>query len=318
VKAGEEFADRYALQELLGSGGTGTVWRAHDTVLERDVAIKVLRVGGSDEEAQRARLRAEAKLAGGLADPAIAQVFDYGETDEAPFIVMAYVEGRTLSTVLREERVLPSDRVMEIVGQVAGGLAVAHEAGIVHRDLKPGNVMVRDDGGVVLLDFGIARSGGGDPITATGTLVGTVDYISPEQTTGARATPRSDLYSLGMMAYECLTGHRPFHRENQIATALAHVREHAPPLPDDVPADVRRLVGQMIEKDPEERPASAQEVAARATALAAQAVGIPAAAVPYLETTVARRAPTVSAAAAMTGETRRRRWWSWLVAGRAG
>jgi serine/threonine-protein kinase len=315
VKVGEVFAERYQLREVLGSGGTGSVWRATDSVLGRDVAIKVLRVGGVDEEAQRARMQAEARLAGALSDPAIAPVYDYGETDEAPYIVMAFVEGETLSARLRGDGPLPAARVMEIVGQVAGGLEVAHRAGIVHRDLKPANVMVRPDGTVVLVDFGIARSQGADPLTATGTVVGTVDYLSPEQANGQSATPRSDLYSLGMMAYECLSGLRPFHKETMVATALAHVKDDAPPLPDDVPADVRRLVEEMIAKDPERRPASAGEVAARATALAARAAGVPAAAVPYLESTVVMRGPVVAAAAA-TARTRRETWRKrslWMV-----
>jgi serine/threonine-protein kinase len=253
VQPGDVFDDRYELGEIIGSGGTGTVWRARDTVLARDVAVKVLRVGELGDEVQRARLRGEAQLAGGLNHPAIGQVFDYGVVEEAPYIVMGLVRGVPLSKVLREERRLAPARVMRIVSQLAGGLEMAHQAGIVHRDLKPANVMIDEDDRAVLLDFGIARAATDEPLTATGTIVGTVDYISPEQAAGGSATAHSDLYGLGMVAYECLSGQRPFRRESQVATALAHLHEEAPPLPDDVPVGVRNLVAALIAKDPAAR-----------------------------------------------------------------
>ena len=263
---------RYELHDLLGSGGTGSVRRAHDTLLDRPVAVKMLR-GNTSDETVRARMRAEAQLAGSLHHPGIAQVYDYGEdtlgAEPAPYIVMQYVEGTSLWQVLRERRTLPPTEVMDIVAQVAGALETAHEAGIVHRDLKPANMLVTPEGRVVLVDFGIARTLDAEPLTLTGTIVGTADYISPEQSEGRSATSRSDLYSLGMVAYECLTGHKPFRRETDVATALAHLMDEAPPLGADVPGPVRALVEQLIAKDPEGRPADATEVAARAAALAA-------------------------------------------------
>lgn len=278
----ERFAGRYELGDVLGAGGTGTVRCAHDTVLDRPVAIKLLRAGGADE-VDRARMRIEAQLAGSLVHPGIAQVYDYGEDREngangagsdalTPYIVMEYVEGTSLWHTLRERRTLPPEQVMDVVGQVAAALRVAHAAGIVHRDLKPGNILLTGEAAAghqraVLVDFGIARAADLDPLTQTGTIVGTVDYISPEQTQGRSAGTHSDVYSLGMVAYEALSGLKPFRRENQVATALAHLHDEAPPLPDDVPPPVAALVTRMIAKDPEQRP-TADEVARVATALA--------------------------------------------------
>ena len=312
MKPGDVFDDRYELGEIIGSGGTGTVWRARDTVLARDVAVKVLRVGELGDEVQRARLRGEAQLAGGLNHPAIGQVFDYGVVDEAPYIVMGLVPGVPLSKVLREERRLAPGRTMRIVSQLAGGLEMAHQAGIVHRDLKPANVMIDEDDRAVLLDFGIARAATDEPLTATGTIVGTVDYISPEQAAGGSATAHSDLYGLGMVAYECLSGQRPFRRESQVATALAHLHEEAPPLPDDVPLGVRNLVAALIAKDPAARPESAGMVAVAAEALAADlsaTQGPGGVAVDAAVTALLTRTPD-------TTETRlapSRRWW-WALA----
>jgi len=260
------FVGRYELGEVLGSGGTGVVRRARDTVLERPVALKLLRPGSGDD-VLRARMRAEAQLAGALVHPGVAQVYDYGEDESgdqpAPYIVMQHVDGTSLWRVLRERRTLPPDEVMDLVAQAAAALEVAHAAGIVHRDIKPANILVTDDGRAVLVDFGIARTLDSEPLTQTGTVVGTADYISPEHARGQAASTRSDVYALGMVAYECLTGQRPFHRESTVATALAHLHDDAPELGAEVPGAVRRLVATMIAKDPAERPTSA-EVAERA------------------------------------------------------
>jgi serine/threonine-protein kinase len=272
---GELFDGRYTLDGILGSGGTGTVRRACDRVLDRPVALKMLRSGAGDDPLHRARLRAEAQLAGALHHPGIAEIYDYGEAappqgdgPPTPYIAMQFVDGEPLDSLLKRRRRLPADEVMTIVAQVAEALQLAHEAGIVHRDLKPGNVLLTPEGRPVLVDFGIARSNGLEPLTLTGTIVGTVDYISPEQTTGGSATPLSDVYSLGMVAYEALSGQRPFRRDSQVATALAHLHDDLPPLPDDVPPAVAALVLEMAARDPAERPPSAGEVSARAAALA--------------------------------------------------
>lgn len=267
----DTFAGRYALGEVLGSGGSGLVRSAHDAVLDREVAIKLLRAGANDH-VLRSRLRSEAQLAGGLHHPGIAQIYDFGEAEldgePTPYIAMQLVEGTSLWSLLRDRRTLPVAEVLDLLVQIGTALQAAHDRGIVHRDLKPSNVLVTDSGRAMLVDFGIARTADADPLTGTGTIVGTADYVSPEQCAGQSATPRSDIYGLGMLAYECLSGCKPFHRETAVATALAHLNDEAPPL-TDVPAPVAELVAAMIEKDPADRPASAAEVAARAAALVA-------------------------------------------------
>jgi len=256
---------RYELRSLLGTGGSGAVYLAHDRILDRDVAVKQLRPG-QDDLAQ-ARLRAEARIAGALAHPGIARLLDFGEEQReggaVPYLVMEYVDGRTLREVLRSGERLSVDVVLRLVGQIAEALAVVHTAGIVHRDLKPGNVMIARDGRAVLLDFGIARHHDEEPLTLTGTIVGTVDYISPEQAAGASATAASDLYSLGTLAYECLTGLRPLSRDTQVSTLMAHAGTPVPPLPPTFPDGVRDLVAAMVALDPAARPAGAYAVAQR-------------------------------------------------------
>ncbi|SFB99678.1 serine/threonine protein kinase [Nocardioides terrae] len=264
-------AGRYELGEQIGAGGSGTVFRAHDRVLDRVVAVKTMRPG-ADADAH-ARLRIEARLAGLLAHPGIARVHDFGEEEiggqVAPYLVMEYVDGASLRDVLHDQAPMAPDRVMGIVAQLADALAVAHAVGIVHRDVKPSNILVRPSGTVALIDFGIARSQDIDPVTLTGTIVGTVDYISPEQAGGAGATPLSDLYALGLVAYECLTGERPLRRDTQVATVLAHVNEDVPALPRTFPEPVRDLVHRLTARDPRRRPADA----ATAARLARAAIG---------------------------------------------
>jgi eukaryotic-like serine/threonine-protein kinase len=256
-------AERYELCERIGSGGAGTVFRARDLVLDREVAVKTMRPD-ADEDA-RVRLRDEARMAGLLAHPGIARLHDFGERDEdgtaSPYLVMEYVEGRSLRDLLAGEGPMSPERTMDVVAQLADALAAAHEIGIVHRDVKPGNVLVRPDGSVCLIDFGIARSHDVEPLTLTGTIVGTVDYISPEQAGGAGATARSDLYALGLVAYECLTGVRPLRRDTQVATLLAHLNEEVPDLPRTVPGPVRDLVRRLTARDPRRRPADAATAA---------------------------------------------------------
>ena len=262
---------RYVLSERVGRGGTGAVRRAHDRVLQREVAVKLLHPVHRRDAQHRARLREEARLAGGLQHPGIARVYDYGEAGPGgcrPYIVMELVEGTPLSRLLAERGTLTPEETTDILGQAAVALHVAHRAGIVHRDLKPGNMIVGESGRLALVDFGIARSSEGQDLTAAGAVVGTADYISPEQARGHHAEPRSDLYSLGMVAYECLTGLRPFRRDTVVATALAHLREALPPLPDGVPHPLRELVAAMLEKRIEDRPADATAAVVAASACA--------------------------------------------------
>ncbi len=267
--------ERYQLDEVIGSGGMGEVWRAHDSVLARDVAVKVLKRDAVDDAAALERLRIEARLAGSLQHPNVVGVLDYGEeasseggTAVLPCLVMPLIDGRTLSDRLRDSGPMTPAETMRMVADVADGLSAAHLAGIVHRDLKPGNIMQDASGRSMILDFGIARSSDASPLTSTGTIVGTTDFISPEQASGRTATASSDLYSLGVVAYCCLTGKAPFHRTAAVAIALAHVNEPPPPLPDSIPAGVRALIMRMLAKDPADRPADAAEVRDAARALA--------------------------------------------------
>ncbi|MCW2799010.1 MAG: serine/threonine protein kinase [Aeromicrobium sp.] len=254
----------------------GEVWSAHDDVLNRTVAIKIIRSHLADDESIRARLQVEARLAGSLSHPGIVDVFDYGEDEidgrTVPYLVMPYVEGSPLSQILRERGVLTLGETMAIVAEVADALETAHVAGIVHRDLKPANILLTSTGRVMLVDFGIARSVGGESLTQTGALIGTADYLSPEQSSGRSATHISDLYALGVVAYACLTGSPPFHRDSDIATALAHIQEPLPDLPPEVvEAGAGPLLEGLLSKDPADRPQSAAEVAVAARRFATAA-----------------------------------------------
>ncbi len=260
----ERLNDRYELHELLGSGGMGRVHRGFDTRLQRPVAIKILRGEKVADETARARLRAEAVIAGTLHHPGVAEVFDHDEDaaspDRDPFIVMQHVEGRPLAALLRDGP-LPVPEVAGLLHGVADALAAAHRAGVVHRDLKPANIMITSAGRPVLVDFGIATSPDQEPLTETGTIIGTTEYLSPEQAMGRPASAASDVYALGVVAYQCLTGVSPFRRDGAVATALAQVGDDLPAWPDDVPEPLREVVTSMTAKDPDERP-TAEQVAA--------------------------------------------------------
>jgi serine/threonine-protein kinase len=258
----------------------GEVWKATDLVIGRTVAIKILKDEYLGDPGFLERFRAEARHAALVNHEGIANVFDYGEEDGSAFLVMELVPGEALSTVLERERVLPTDKVLDIVAQTASALHAAHAAGLVHRDIKPGNLLITPDGRVKITDFGIARIADQVPLTATGQVMGTVQYLSPEQASGHPASPSTDIYSLGIVAYECLAGRRPFTGESQVAIAMAQINEKAPDLPVTVPEPVRNLVYSSIAKNPAERPASAAHMARAATALRRGDVAAAAAAVP--------------------------------------
>ncbi|RBY87229.1 serine/threonine protein kinase [Blastococcus sp. TBT05-19] len=280
-------ANRYRLTSLIAGGGMGQVWRGHDTLLDRPVAVKVLREQYAGDATFLTRFRAEAQHAALLTHPHIAAVFDYGEVPATPhaqssaYLVMELVDGESLADLLAREHRLDAARTVDILDQVADGLAAAHAAGIVHRDIKPANILVTPQGTVKITDFGIARSAASVAVTGTGQVVGTAHYFSPEQAAGGQATPASDVYALGAVAYECLAGRRPFEAENPVQIAVMHIRDEPAPLPMGVPAGVRTLVEQAMAKDPAARypdGAALRDAARRLTA------GLP--------TSPARRAPT--------------------------
>jgi eukaryotic-like serine/threonine-protein kinase len=260
-------ADRYQLDDRIAIGGFGEVWRSTDTVLARPVAVKLLQSGYAHEPGTVARFRAEARHAGSLTHEGIARVYDYGEPapPQPPFLVLELVDGPSLAALLARGPLGPA-QVMDLVAQAAAGLHAAHQTGLVHRDIKPGNLLISPGGVVKITDFGISHAAGSAPLTDTGQLVGTAGYLAPERAAGDHGSAASDLYSLGVVAYECLTGTLPF-TGGPLQMALAHLDRPMPPLPPDVPADVADLVGRLTAKDAEQRPATAGEVAEAAARL---------------------------------------------------
>lgn len=265
---GVVFGSRYELVSRIAIGGMGEVWKANDVVIGRLVAIKILKEEYLGDPGFRERFRTEAKNAALVNHEGIANVFDYGEEDGSAYLVMELVPGEALSTVLEREKILPASRVLSIVAQTAAALHQAHLAGLVHRDIKPGNLLITPDGAVKITDFGIARLADQVPLTATGQVMGTVQYLAPEQAGGKPASPATDIYSLGIVAYEALAGKRPFRGESQVAIAMAQIKEAPPELPSSIPAPVRRMVMSCMAKKPEGRPRSAHDLAQAAQALA--------------------------------------------------
>jgi eukaryotic-like serine/threonine-protein kinase len=265
-------AGRYRLTDRIAAGGMGEVWRGEDVLLNRAVAVKLLPTGRAGDESFLARFRAEARYAASLSHPGIARVYDYGESAEfgGAYLILELVNGEPLSAILARAGRLSPDPTLDIVGQAARALDAAHQAGIVHRDIKPGNLLVAGGGTTKITDFGIAtavRAAQASHLTETGMVMGTAMYVSPEQATGAPVDASSDIYSLGVVAYECLAGHVPFMASEPLAIAYAHKHAPVPALPPDVPQPVADLVYDMLAKTPAGRPASARAVADRAEML---------------------------------------------------
>ena len=266
-------AERYALEELVASGGMGAVYRARDQVLARTVAVKTLHPELASDETFLERFRREALAAARLTHPNIVSIYDTGAEgtagDERHFIVMEYCGGGTLEDLALREGPLEPERIAAIGAAICDALAYAHQNGVIHRDIKPANVLLADDGTVKVSDFGIAKAAfTGQDVTTSGSLLGTVTYISPEQARGEEPDARSDLYSLGVVLYELAVGRAPFSADSPVGTAMKHVSEDPPALRSiraGIPRDLETVILEALRKDPSERPQSADELKARLT-----------------------------------------------------
>src|SRR6266516_4878322 len=310
---------RYEIDTVLGRGGMAEVYLGTDRVLGRKVAVKVLEPQFARDASFVARFRREAQSAAALNHPNVVNVFDTGSEDGTHFIVMEYVQGKTLSQIVKDAPLLP-ERAVEIAQSVAEALAFAHEAGIIHRDVKPGNIMLTPSGDVKVMDFGIARATTSETLTATATVLGTATYFSPEQAQGEGVDARSDIYSLGCVLYEMLTGRPPFAGETPVSVAYKHVKEDAVPpssMDGDIPAALDAVVMKCLAKNPANRYQTARELARDLQRFRS---GEPVVATPVLPLGVVTQAmerptrPTTVLPATTTAETyRRRRWVAFAV-----
>lgn len=262
---GDVIAGRYEVEEVVGTGGMSCVYKAHDRLLERNVALKVLHPHFSDDAEYVERFRREARAVAQLSHPNIVTVIDRGDADGHQFIVFEFIDGENLKELVQRTGPLPVRRAVELAAAVADGLAFAHESGLVHRDVKPQNVLLNGDGEAKVTDFGIARSLEVEHgMTQTGTVMGTSNYLSPEQASGKAVTAATDVYSLGVVLYELLTAEVPFPGENFVAVAVRHLNDAPPSLLErrpDAPVRLAAAIDRMLEKDPERRFASMGELA---------------------------------------------------------
>jgi len=249
--------DRYRFIECIAVGGMGEVWLARDMKRARDVAIKVLREEFTGEPGFVNRFRAEAHATAGLSHPGIAQTYAYGEQSGSAYIVMELFVAEPLSETLEREKKIAPEFTVDILKQAARALHAAHEGGVVHRDVKPGNILVDENGRVKLTDFGIARAIGQPAMTEVGMVMGTAQYLSPEQVNGKPATAASDIYALGIVGYEMLLGNRPFTGTTPLEIAIRHVEDEVPPLSSDLPQPLAKLIMRTLAKDPADRPETA-------------------------------------------------------------
>lgn len=263
IHAGTTLGGRYVLRSLIAVGGMGEVWRAEDSELARPVAVKVLKEHAAANETFLKRFNNEARNAAGLSHRNIAKVFDYGDQEGTAYLVMELIEGEPLSATLERDRTLPEPRLVHILLETAAGLQAAHDAGVMHRDIKPGNLIVTADDTVKITDFGVSRSMDQTTLTQTGMVMGTAQYLAPELALGKPATPASDVYALGIIAYEALVGKRPFTAASAVDIAIAHVNEPVPELPTRISPDLIRLIKDVLEKNPRKRPSTADALAER-------------------------------------------------------
>ena len=254
-RVGVTLSGRYRLERLIATGGMGQVWEAVDSRLGRRVAVKVLKQEFSSDPEFLERFRTEARTVAMLNHPGIAAVHDYGETDmdgegRTAYLVMELVNGEPLNSVIKRTGRLSLRHALDMLEQTGRALQVAHAAGLVHRDVKPGNILITPTGQVKLTDFGIAKAVDAAPVTQTGMVMGTAQYIAPEQALGEDATAASDVYSLGVVGYEAVSGRRPFTGDGALTVAMKHIKETPAPLPPDLPPNVRELIEITLVKNP--------------------------------------------------------------------
>ena len=266
-EVGKVYGGRYRLESLVATGGMGEVWQAHDEIILRSVAIKILKQEYMSDPGFLERFRTEARLAAMVNHEGIANVFDYGEDSGSAYLVMELVPGESLAKILEREKSIPGERVLDIISQTARALQAAHESGMVHRDIKPGNLLITPDNQVKITDFGIARVADQVSLTATGQVMGTVQYLAPEQATGKGSSPSTDIYSLGIVAYEAVAGKRPFTGASQMEIAMAQINDLPPALPDTVAKPIADLILTCLEKKPAARPNNALSLAIAAEGL---------------------------------------------------
>ncbi|WP_350258269.1 serine/threonine-protein kinase [Scrofimicrobium sp. R131] len=278
-RTGRRLGGRYMLLTLIARGGMGEVWKARDTLTGALVAAKVLRPELTGEEVSLSRLRLEAKNAMRAKHPNIAAVLDSGEEDSQGWIIMELVEGQPLNEFMGDGLKLSPAELIPVLLQTAYALDAAARADVVHRDIKPANILVKADGRVKLTDFGVSLAQGQANLTAAGMVMGTAQYLPPEQALGKVATPAGDLYALGVIAFEALAGARPYTGDSQVDIAFAHVNEDIPPLPADVPVPLADLVTRLLSKDPDDRPNTGAALARELTRVAEE-IGVGTAPVP--------------------------------------
>src|ERR1700744_6506662 len=254
-RVGVTLSGRYRLQRLIATGGMGQVWEAVDSRLGRRVAVKVLKQEFSQDPEFIERFRAEARTPAMLNHPGIASVHDYGESQldgegRTAYLVMELVNGEPLNSVLKRTGRLSLRHALDMLEQTGRALQIAHAAGLVHRDVKPGNIMITPTGQVKITDFGIAKAVDAAPVTQTGMVMGTAQYIAPEQALGQDATPASDVYALGVVGYEVVSGKRPFAGDGALTVAMKHIKDPPPPLPPELPPNVRELIEITLVKNP--------------------------------------------------------------------
>lgn len=262
---GKHISGRYKILQLIGGGGMSNVYLAHDIILNRDVAIKILRYDFANEEELHRRFQREALSATSLTHPNIVSVYDVGEDGDMHYIVMEYIKGKTLKQYIQEFSPLSAARSIHIMKQLTSAMANAHENGIIHRDIKPQNILMDEEGNVKITDFGIATSLGATSYTQTNSVIGTVHYLSPEQARGGLATMKSDIYALGIVLYELLTGELPFSGESAVSIALKHLQSETPSVRDfdaTIPQSVENIVLKATAKDANHRYATAEEMEA--------------------------------------------------------